>query len=528
MTRLAESILTVLAHHQVDTVFGIPGNHNVELYRYLPASGIRHVTTRHEQGAGFMADGYARASGAPGVCFLISGPGLTNAMTAMAQALADSVPMVVIATVGDQTSRQGRLHELPDQLALAQGVCVDAVQPADPADALVWLDGALFAHTHSRPGPRYMQIPLSWWQLEIAPSARLVPPSPQIDVNALTAAVDMLEESARPLMLIGGGAQNAAVQVQTLAEALAAPVVNTVNAKGVMPHTHLLAVGGSPSLQPVRDLIERADLLLAVGTELGETDYDLIMQGDMHWTVPMIRIDIDPDQACLNVTPAVSLVGGAQPILTALLARLPTQQRKPWVELAKTAQDLREHAHMHPEFAELFALIDDTCPDAVVVGDSTRPTYYASWMWHRPAPRRYFHSVSGYGTLGYAVPAALGAKVAARARPVLCLIGDGGALFTLGELAVAVQENLPIKILLWDNSGYQEIAHSMAARGIDTAVTQYDSPDFAAIAAGFGVAVSCPANWAELRQALQQSADGPQLIHLREAVFISQPSGEWY
>lgn len=527
MPRLAQSILETLERHGVDTVFGIPGNHNIELYRYLPASKIRHVTAHHEQGVGFMADGYARASGKPGVCFLVSGPGVTNALTAMAQALADSVPMLVIATVGDQSRREGRLHELPDQLAVASGVCIEAVQSDTPASALAWIDQALEAHRHARPGPRFIQIPLSWWQLEAEVSAPAEPAERVLDTVELERARDLLEEAQRPLLLIGGGARDAGAEVAAFANLLGAPVVNTVNAKGVLPLDHPLSVTSSPSMPVVRQLLSAADVIVAVGTELGETDYDLLMSGPINWHAPILRIDIDAVQAQMNVASTAALIGDAAEVLAALLTLLPDMRREVWADLAVVRSDIVQHEHMHPQFAELFATIDRVCPHAVVVGDSTRPTYYAAWMWERPASRKYWHSASGYGTLGYALSAAIGAQLSVNA-PVIAIIGDGGLLFTLGELAVAVREQLPVKILLWDNCGFQEIAHSMAAQGIDTATTQYLSPDFAAIGAGFGAEVSAPKNLDELATALAQPVSGPHLIHMREHLFITQPSGEWY
>jgi acetolactate synthase-1/2/3 large subunit len=534
MPRLAESILELLEHHGVDTVFGIPGNHNVELYRYLPDHSIRHVTARHEQGAGFMADGYARASGRPGVCFVISGPGVTNVMTAMAQALADSVPLLVIATVGDQAIREGRLHELPDQLSLAKGVSLDAIQPDTADAALSWIDQAMTAHLHRRPGPRFIQIPLAMWEQESELAVPVEGEAAVLDPTELTRASNLLDEAVRPLILIGGGAQHAAPEVVAFASLLAAPVVNTVNAKGVMPPAHALAVGGSPSLPGVRRLMEEADVIVAVGTELGETDYDLLMTHPIKWQAPILRIDIDAQQAVMNAVPTATVIGDSATALKALQANLVATQgggyepRECWADLASLRTQLAAYEHMHPQFAAVFESIDRACPDAVVVGDSTRPTYYASWMWERPAPRRYWHSLSGYGTLGYALGAAIGAQFANLQQPVIALIGDGGLMFTLSELAVAVQQKLPIKVILWDNAGYQEIARSMAARDIDIASTQYSSPDFSAIARGFGALVSEPENCTELEEALAQSINGPHLIRMHENLFITQPAGEWY
>ena len=358
MPRLAEAILDVLQHAGVDTVFGVPGNHNIELYRYLPQSSITHVTARHEQGAGFMADGYARVRGVPGVCFVVTGPGLTNVATPMGQALADSVPLLVIATVGDQQWREGRLHELPDQLSIAAGVSVEAVQPQDPQSAISWLQQALVAHLSERPGPRYLQIPLSWWHQDVdVPVISETSSGVAAGVSDLPAALGLLDEAARPAIVVGGGSQSAGSQVQQLAELLGAPVVNTVNAKGLLPAGHPLWVGGSPSLPGVRELLASADVLIAVGTELGETDFDLLMLGDIAWTQPMLRIDIDAQQLHLNVSPTVGLVGDAAQVLSQLLERLPVEPRAAWCDVASERLKNARYPHMHPDFAAFSGLL---------------------------------------------------------------------------------------------------------------------------------------------------------------------------
>ena len=348
-----------------------------------------------------------------------------------------------------------------------------------------------------------------------------------LDIVELERARDLLEEAQRPVLLIGGGARDAGPEVAAFANLLGAPVINTVNAKGVLPPDHPLSVASSPSMPAVRQLLSAADVIVAVGTEFGETDYDLLMTGPINWHTPVLRIDIDAVQAQMNVAATAVLIGDAADVMTALLALLPDVQRESWADLTVVRNDIAQHEHMHPQFAALFETIDRVCPDAVVVGDSTLPTYYAAWMWERSAPRKYWHSASGYGTLGYALSAAIGAQLSVDA-PVIAIIGDGGLLFTLGELAVAVREKVPVRILLWDNSGFSEIAHSMAAQSIDTAPTEYVSPDFAAIGAGFGAEVSTPDNLEELATALSRAVSGPHLIHLREHLFITQPAGEWY
>jgi len=227
----------MLEAYGVDTVFGIPGNHTVQLYRGLASSsGIRHVTPRHEQGAGFMADGYARVSGKPGVCFLISGPGLTNAMTPMMQALADSVPMLVITAVAarrDLGMGEGHLHELPDQRALASQ-CTRFSHTLMGVDELPRVLARAFAVFNSeRPGPVHIELPLDIITAvadHLSPEPWPIPTRPGPDPRSIDGAAALLDGARQPLIVIGGGAVAAGHELQGLAEKLDAPVVNTVKA----------------------------------------------------------------------------------------------------------------------------------------------------------------------------------------------------------------------------------------------------------------------------------------------------------
>jgi len=504
--RSGEALPALLEAFGVRHVFGIPGNHTLELYRGLANSSITHITTRHEQGAGFMADGYARASGQPGVCFLISGPGLLNAATALGQALADSVPVLVITAVA-ATKSQGRalgeLHELPDQQAAASSFCRLSLQANTPEELLLHVARAFELFARYRPGPVHIQIPLDIMvaQLSRASLDAAIAAAEQFSMAVIadsyakpdshsdeqsqatvTSMVAALREAVQPMLICGGGAASAADQWCTIAETLDLPIVVTTNAKGLAPPDHPLAVGGSPSLASTRAALGAADVVLAVGTEFGETDYDLLMNGSLEFSGRLLRIDIDPQQLqrgfsadiglCASARTAASLFAtclGIEAGKTAITAR--ANANTPG---ALRAQQLRalalDEPHWHTEAAEFFATLTTALGDTCVVGDSTRPTYYAAWQYEPLRPRRYFHSVTGFGTLGYAIPAALGAS-AALAEPVLALIGDGGAQFTLTELATAVDNSLPVTVLIWSNRGYEEIENSLTGRDVDASST---------------------------------------------------------
>ncbi len=324
---VGEALVDGLKARDVTCVFGIPGVHTVELYRGLAGSGLRHVTPRHEQGAGFMADGYARVSGKPGVAFVITGPGLTNTLTPMAQARADSVPMLVISGANDSTSigkHLGHLHELPDQHALAKTVALTSQHVAQPSDLDQALNRAFEPFSQGRPGPAHIQVPLD---VAGRAAAALTPPvttqAQDIDGTQLQQAVQRLQQAKQTLILVGGGAKRAGEALRALAERLDAPVVQTTNARGLL-HQHPLGVPASPSLAAVRQLIAGSDVILALGSEFGPTDYDMYATGQMPQMQQVIRVDLCVQQLARHEA-ALAIRAEAAAFAEALIRALPAE-----------------------------------------------------------------------------------------------------------------------------------------------------------------------------------------------------------
>ncbi len=532
-----ERLVELLEDYGVDTVFGIPGNHTVQLYRGLAQSGIRHISPRHEQGAGFMADGYARASGRPGVCFLISGPGLTNAMTPMMQALADSIPMLVISAVAARHQLgmgEGHLHELPNQNALVSQCCRFSHTLMRPDELPRVLARAFAVFSSQRPGPVHIEIPLDIITADASHvSPQRWPPClpAAASAEAITAARDLLLAADNPCLIAGGGAVEAGAELRAIAEQLNAPLVNTVNAKGLLPPDHPLAVGGSPSLPAVRQLLAESDVILAVATEFGETDYDMLFVGDLQLEAKLIRIDIDAAQLCRNLQPHLAICGDARLSLKALSAALPAAPNT--VESSRVADvraAIRAEQHYHGEFQAFFDVLQTSLPGLVLVGDSTLPSYYAVWQYEPAGARQYFHSATGGGTLGYAIPAAMGASLGRPGAPVVALIGDGSAQFTLPELAAGVQAGLSVVVIVWNNHGYSEIKQGMLASKVAPIGVDIPAPDFVAMAQAMGCIAEKPADLAALALALTRAAGRtvPTLLELEQSRFISQPAGQWY
>ncbi|SDT36835.1 5-guanidino-2-oxopentanoate decarboxylase [Pseudomonas prosekii] len=541
MATCGEVLVKLLEAYGVEQVFGIPGVHTVELYRGLARSSIRHVTPRHEQGAGFMADGYARTRGKPGVCFIITGPGMTNITTAMGQAYADSIPMLVISSV--QTRSQlgggrGKLHELPNQSALVGGVAAFSHTLMSAAELPGVLARAFALFQAGRPRPVHIEIPLDVLVEEA--DELLASVAVNIDrAGAAPGAVSrmsgLLATAQRPLILAGGGAIDAAAELTALAEMLDAPVALTINAKGMLAANHPLLIGSTQSLVATRALVAEADVVLAIGTELAETDYDVTFAGGFEIPGKLLRVDIDPDQTVRNYPPHVALVSdsrnAAQALLSALSQQSLADRRSDWgqVRAARLREELAATWDA-PTVAQTLFLetVLDELPDAVFVGDSTQPVYTGNLTFNPQRPRRWFNSSTGYGTLGYALPAAIGAwlggHIEVGSRPsVVCLIGDGGLQFTLPELASAVEASTPVIILLWNNQGYEEIKKYMVNRDIEPVGVDIYTPDFIGVAKALGCAAEAVSGVETLRHALRAATDrqGPTLIEIDQAQWMT-------
>jgi acetolactate synthase I/II/III large subunit len=493
VTTVGEHLVELLEEYGVEVVFGIPGVHTVELYRGLAASPIRHVTPRHEQAAGFMADGYARVSGKPGVCFVITGPGLANAVTSMAQAYADSIPMLMISGVnpaGRMNSGNGYLHELPDQRALGKSVAAFSHTILRPEELPQVIARAFAIFDAGRPRPVHIEIPVDVMSLPAAslPTSVLRLARPVPAAEELLRAVELIRTAEAPVMLVGGGAIRAADNIRRLAERLDAPVVMTINARGALPPTHPLGVSASPSLAPVRRLLEGADLVLAIGTELGPTDLDIYDEGRLASIPRLVRVDIDPEQIARNYAPTCGLVGDAGATCTALIGLVP--ERIPGSGMTRaTEARLAARETLGATVAQDVALIEavrDTLPDALIVGDSTRQVYAGNLFFAAAGPARWFNASVGFGALGYGLPAAIGASLAAPERTVVCLVGDGGLQFTLAELGTAIESGARLIVLLLNNRGYGEIRSAMLARAIEPVGVDLHTPDFQAIARAYG------------------------------------------
>lgn len=523
------ALIDLLHAYGVEHVFGIPGVHTIELYRGLAASTITHHTPRHEQGAGFMADGYARVSGKPGVCFVITGPGLTNIATPMGQALADSIPMLVISSVNDtlQTPQaRGMLHEMPDQLAMSRTLTRFSQTIHNAEELAAALSSAFGVFSSARPGPIHLQVPVSLLGAStnsVHGKSNMPVRPPESDSNTLTAAAQAINNSTTPVILVGGGCRHAGPAIRKLAEQIDAPAFLTINARGTLATDHPLTVSASGTLNAARNAIAGSDVVIAIGTELAATDYDQYKNDGFKINGTLIRCDIDPMQLNNNFKSDIGVVADANHFATALLSHITPKIRngasRSLAIKAAVESELTPEMHRH---LSLLENIRNRHPGAIFVGDSTQLIYSGNMLFNTDHPNHWFNSSVGFGTLGYALPAAIGAAIAKPGNPVICIIGDGGLQFVLGELGALKDSGLPIAVLVWCNNGYREIKTTMEQANVTTVGVEFTVPDTLKVAEAYNINAVSAAGDDTLYNTLESAFNKhePVLIELDESLFM--------
>ena len=521
-------IVGLLAANGIDTVFGIPGVHNLEFYRGIAATGMRHVLVRHEQNAGFAADGFARASGRPAAAFVISGPGLTNILTAAAQAKTDSVPMLIMASTPVESSLGkgwGVLHELDDQCAMAAGVVGSARSARSAQDARDHLREAFASFELGRQRPAYLEVPLDLLAqpTDLRPERfASVGGAPQPSPAVVQRAIELLSSAERPMIVAGGGARAAGAELRRLVEVLDGYLVSTVAGKGVLPESHPANLGAALQFRSIQELVAQADVILAVGTELSETDF--YTGARLAMTGRLIRVDIDQTRLADHYAADVGIWGDAVATLAAL-GPIPGSRARWRSRLGPAAS---HRALIEQQFnagtracARFVSALRAAIPDdASTFTDMTQVAYLGNYLFAADRPGSWFHP-SGYGTLGYALPAAIGAKIAVPDRPIVALAGDFGFQFTSQDLATAVELGLSLPIVIWNNSALGQIRDDMIASGIAPTAVVGHNPDFVQLARAYGAhGVRC--DGAEslgdaIRLALRR--DGPTVLEVIETAF---------
>lgn len=471
----SNSLLESLEHEGVEVIFGVPGGAILPAYDPLLDSSIRHVLARHEQGAGHMAEGYAMATGGVGVAMATSGPGATNLITPLQNAKMDSTPLVAItgqvgtAAIGSDAFQEAYTTGLAMHCTKHSYLVTDADEIPDI------IHEAFHIARTGRPGPVLVDLPKDilnqptrWSTPTLAGLPGYKPPSTEGHPKQIKAAVALIESSERPVLYVGGGVvlAGASAELLAFAEAADVPVVTTLMARGAFPDDHPLALGmpGMHGTYTATTAIQKCDVLIAVGAR-----FDDRVTGDADAFAPhakVIHVDVDPAEIGKVRNPEIPIVGDARKVLAAFLERLadvradgpsPTRgewlaQLSTWQEEKPLAYDQDENGPIKTQFfiERLHAL---TGGDAVVAAGVGQHQMWASQFWGFSRPENWINS-GGLGTMGFAVPAAIGAKTARPDDTVFALDGDGCFQMTFQELITAATENIPIKTIVFNNGGY--------------------------------------------------------------------------
>jgi len=481
------AVVKALRAEGVDTIFGIPAAHIVHIYdALLDEPGIRRILARHEQGAAFMADGYARATGRPGVVIVTDGPGVTNTATAVSEAYVDSTPLLIISS---QTAtpyighERGNLHEMKDQSGMMQSIVGAQYSVRRVADIPRAIHAAMQRLQTERPRPVHIEIPTDI--LSATEEVVFLPPESYprrvADEAALDRAADLLRAAQRPLIYAGGGVVSAGAEKELLrlAQVLDAPVMTTIMGKGAIPEDHPLSLGPSPRLPPAgRTLVAESDAVLAIGTKLGAMATE-------NWKLPLpdnlIHVDIDPTVIGASYPTRHGVVGDAKAVLEQLLARLPDVPPHPSrAEQVGEAsrQRLRQLWRRTPQHMRILTALRNVLDrDAIVAWDMTLVGYVSTDHFPVYQSRSYLYPWTS-GTLGFGLPAAIGAKVGRPEAQVVSLSGDGGFLFTSEELAAAVQHRLPVVSVVLNDQCYSAVKRlheaEFSGRAADVVLSRVD------------------------------------------------------
>jgi len=526
-----EWIVDALRAEGVRHVFGIPGVHNLAIYDALiRQSEITHVLARHEAGAAFMADGYARASGAPGVVVVTTGPGATNALTPLVESYAGSIPVLVVMSdvASPLVGRDiGALHEVPNQIDCFKPVTRWAEAVTEAAAVPATVHGAFDLLRTGRPGPIAISIPNDFLtaRFDAEPGGGGHGRRPPCHVDAIGEAVRLLSGASRPLLIAGGGviAAEAQAELARLARRLGAPVITTVMGRGAVSERDPLWHGVLPNSRATEAVIKTADVILAVGCRFAHrSTQGLLLNLSFEPSQTLIHLDLDPTVIGRLFKAQLPIVGDAKDGLTRLLEGLGSgPARSVWdhrwresLRPAASARYTREIGHL---IETLRAALPD---DAIVVNDQTGINYWMEWRFPVLGPRTFLYPV-GSATLGYGVPAAIGAKIARPDRPVVAVVGDGGFMYSVNELATAVKYRLPVVFLVMNDDRYGAIKW-LQQTIFDGRWGEVDltNPDFPALARAFGARGERVAGVDALSGALETAlaADGPTVLELRMTV----------
>ena len=531
MTKMTggEAVVEALIANGVDTLFGLPGAQLDPIFAALHdrQDRIRVMHSRHEQGSAYMAYGFAEASGRIGTSLVVPGPGFLNTTAAIATAYACNTPMLNLVGQG-RSSLIGRgfgiLHEIPNQLETARGLVKWAGRVSHASEIPRKIAAAIGEIRDHRPRPVYLEIPF-----DISKAAAEIPApviaaeeqkTPPVDTDQVAAAATALASAKCPLIIAGGGARDAGEQILAIAEILNAPVAMTQNGLGTIDGRHELAF----TQLGAHHWWRQADVILALGTRL----FPAAMTWGRDSDLRIIKVDIDADELRRLPPPLTVIHGDTAEVLHELRGSLDAAMSGPAPDRTDVIADVRaavnrELESVAPQRALLDIIRQEIGEDGILVSDLTQLYFAAQDVFPVYRPRTYIHP-SYQGTLGHAAATALGAQVAAGDRPVVGLAGDGGFMFTVQELATAVQHGIAATFLVMNNGVFENVERILK-NDYDNRVICADlnNPDFVKLAESFGIPGRRANSPDTLRTALKESIAeaGPTLIEYQAAEFPS-------
>jgi 5-guanidino-2-oxopentanoate decarboxylase len=517
----AQAVVAALLRHGITTGFGIPSIHNIALYEALRQTpGFHHWIVRHEQAAGFAADGFYRRSGQIAVVFASTGPGNLFTLVPLLEGLQTSTPLLIVGTniASSLLARTGgALHETPGQLEIIRPLTRFACRAPAPQAIADAIDQAVAVMRGRFPGPAFVEIPHDFFHAVVEASVTRetaqAKPEQALPAEKLSSVQQQLAASRKPVLLVGPGGRTAAVGVRRLAELLQCPVFTTTTGKGIFAGDHPLSLGCLSRLGAVQEVLLESDLLLSFGARL--TEFDTGRFG-LKFPAEHLQVVEDPGYAGDRI-PSTLLVGDPAAIADALVQNLPP--RAPWCDIAGiTAREAeRLEALGQDSYAALKLLRASMHRHDVLVNDQSILNYWASAFFPALEPGTFLYP-AGSGTLGYGLPAAIGVACAMRqsgdARKIVCIAGDGGFQYTAHELATLAQYALPVKVLLVNDESYGIIAFLQRNMFGQTHEIGLKNPDFCRLAEAYGIRAERVTALDRLRQRLPDwlEAPGPALL----------------
>ena len=497
----AQALIKALENEGVEVIFGIPGGVLLTIYDALYDSSIRHILVRHEQAAAHAADGYARATGKVGVCMATSGPGATNLVTGLANAYMDSVPIIAI-TGQVSTFMIGRDgFQEADIYGISMPITKHSYLVRDPKILLQVLKEAFYIATTGRPGPVLIDIPanisdsVTEFNLPETVELRGYKPKTTGHKNQIKLAAKILNEAQHPLLYVGGGViiSGAHNQIRKIAEKIQAPVTTTLMGKGAFPETHELSLGmlGMHGTYYANMAISNADVILAVGVR-----FDDRVTGRFETFVPkatIIHVDVDPAEIGKNIRIQVPIVGDAGSILSGLLPLLESATHPDWIAQIDgwkrerpLRYDMAEDGEILPQYV-VEKIYEVSKGKAIVTTEVGQNQMWAAQYYKTTEPRTFISS-GGLGTMGFGLPAAIGAQIGRPDRLVVDIAGDGSIMMNIQELTTAVYNELPVKVCILNNKylGMVRQWQKLFYGGRYSYSHLAGNPDFAKVAEAFG------------------------------------------